>query len=620
MISQCKLSELLKSYDINPKKILSYKWDKIISHGEYHKIKSVLDYLVDELGIKPSRIEKSPSVLYYGFDHIRENYRFLEEHGFRTLKLNHCVHILACNPEKLSEIYQYIYENYGSNLLHSISSILSAPVSLVKQVESISDGRLTKRGVLSSIVNHILNRGNFENDFTNDVKEIGKIIETCEELGINYQDGGVVFCRTANEIRELVSVCREYGINYKDSGFLFRRNVSEIKDIVRVCEDFGIDYKNSSSIYHCKPAEILAIAEVCKKYGIRYQDGGVVFSQTAFEIENIVRVCEENDIRYKTGGVVFERNAEEIKDIILVCTKYGIDYRNGGSIFKKTANEIEDIVKVCIKYDIDYKRRGAIFLSTASKIKEVVKVAKKYDIKYKNGGNVFLRSADEIEEIVEVCKKYDIKYQSGGSLFEATADKIETVVQICMDNGIKYKNGGLIFERDINNIKGTIEVCREFGIDYQNLGSVFKKKPDTLRKIAQICRDENVELAGSLFFVNPVKLQESINYVRDNYGERYVNRMIVCQNPDKLREILPYFDECGYLEGLLGRCAGVLTLSFDEIKEREEVIKRCGQEVIIDGSFNPIFGQTRKKYYDKHKDVVDAVRSEKTEAKVNKKV
>ena len=54
-------------------------------------------------------------------------------------------------------------------------------------------------------------------------------------------------------------------------------------------------------------------------------------------------------------------------------------------------------------------------------------------------------------------------------------------------------------------------------------------------------------------------------------------------------------DECLCdLEWLLGKSASILSLTLDEIKEREEVIKQNGGSVIVNGSFNSVFGQTRK--------------------------
>ena len=97
----------------------------------------------------------------------------------------------------------------------------------------------------------------------------------------------------------------------------------------------------------------------------------------------------------------------------------------------------------------------------------------------------------------------------------------------------------------------------------------------------------------------------NISYVRDNYGDAFVNRMIVFQNPERLREVLPYLEKNGYLEGLLGKCAGILSLTLDEIKTREKVVKETGGDVLVNGNFNTIFGQTRKVFNEKYGHLID---------------
>ena len=45
---------------------------------------------------------------------------------------------------------------------------------------------------------------------------------------------------------------------------------------------------------------------------------------------------------------------------------------------------------------------------------------------------------------------------------------------------------------------------------------------------------------------------------------------------DEWDYLLPYLEENGYLEGLLGKSASILSLTLDEIKEREEGTFRLG--------------------------------------------
>ena len=59
---------------------------------------------------------------------------------------------------------------------------------------------------------------------------------------------------------------------------------------------------------------------------------------------------------------------------------------------------------------------------------------------------------------------------------------------------------------------------------------------------------------------------------------------------------MPYLEESGTLRALLTGSAGILSLTLDEIKFREEVLRREDEEIIVDGKFHPIFGRCKKKF------------------------
>ena len=83
--------------------------------------------------------------------------------------------------------------------------------------------------------------------------------------------------------------------------------------------------------------------------------------------------------------------------------------------------------------------------------------------------------------------------------------------------------------------------------------------------------------------------------------------MIVYQSVDRLKEVLPYLESNGYLEGLFGKSTTILSLTLDEIKLREEVIRRSGEDVLVNGNFNSKFGQTRKVFLEKHSEIISKI-------------
>ena len=92
-------------------------------------------------------------------------------------------------------------------------------------------------------------------------------------------------------------------------------------------------------------------------------------------------------------------------------------------------------------------------------------------------------------------------------------------------------------------------------------------------------------------------MQENINYISKNYGEGYLKPLIITKNIKTLQTVLPYLEEKGILE-ILPKSASILSLTLDEIKEREKFVKGIGEGMLnAKGSkFNSIFGLSKKIY------------------------
>ena len=58
---------------------------------------------------------------------------------------------------------------------------------------------------------------------------------------------------------------------------------------------------------------------------------------------------------------------------------------------------------------------------------------------------------------------------------------------------------------------------------------------------------------------------------------------------------MPYLQEKGVLEILI-KSASILTLTLDEVKEREEYILSIGETITVNGKFNSIFNLSKKRY------------------------
>ena len=279
------------------------------------------------------------------------------------------------------------------------------------------------------------------------------------------------------------------------------------------------------------------------------------------EIKEIVRVCQKNEVKVTDG--VFRRSATEIREIIRICQENGIEII--GSVFRRTATEVEEIVEICKKNGI--KITGSIFLRRTSEIKEIVKVCKDNGIEVI--GSVFYKTADEIKEIVKVCQENEIEIT--GSVFLRTAEEIKEIVKVCKDNEIEIT------------------------------GSVFRRTATGIKEIVKVCKENGIEVTGSVFTKNSKQLKENIEYIKQNYGEEYLTNLIVSKNLKHLQKTLPYLQSIGVLE-TIKTSASILSLTLEEIKERQVFIESIGEPIVKGNKFNPIFGMIQKRYQKKVKE------------------
>ena len=404
MVSKDKLIKLLEEYEINGEKVIRNN-SNILSKGEYDSIKEILDYLRDDIKIGSKNIEKCPSILYSnGVDNIRENYEFLKEKEIKNYSVETCLHILLSNNRDLKEIYKYVEEKYGDEILNKYTSLLAIKKERLQEIEERFKERLSKENIFSSAISKY---GKLE------IEEIEKIVEVCEKNGIEVT--GSVFRNTAEEIEKIVEVCKENGIEV--TGSVFLKTAEEIEKIVEVCKENGIEV--TGSVFFKPAEEIKKIVEICKENGIEVT--GSVFMKTAEEIEKIVEVCKKNGI--EVTGNVFLKTAKEIENIVEVCEKNGIEVT--GSVFKKPAEEIEKIVEVCKENGIEVT--GSVFLKTAKQLKENIDYVKETFGKEYCTRMIITRGIKNLKSILPYLKEKGVLRTliTSSSILSLTLDEVK---------------------------------------------------------------------------------------------------------------------------------------------------------------------------------------------------
>ena len=404
------------------------------------------------------------------------------------------------------------------------------------------------------------------------------------EVGINpknIEKCPSILYLNVNEVRKNYEFLKQEKINISDVETCLHVLSTDNKDLKEtyyyVLENYGLMTINRiTSILRCNKDRIINI----EKYGLSKDVtiSASVSRRTIYEIEKIIRICKKYNI--EITGSVFKQNAEEIEKIIEVCKKYNMEITS--SVFLRSAEEIEKITEVCKKYNIEIT--GSVFLRSAEEIEKIIRICKKYNIEIT--GSVFKQNAEEIEKIIEVCKKYNMEITS--SVFLRSAEEIEKIIKVCKKYNIEIT--GSVFYKSAEEIEKIVEVCKTYNIEIT--GSVFKQNDEEIEKIVEICKKYNIEITGSVFLKKSSSLQKTINFIIENYDERYLTPLIIAKEPKHLSEVMPYLDSLGVL-GFIINSASILTLTKEEIEKRVEIIKLLGEDIVKNGKFNSVFGMNK---------------------------
>lgn len=167
MIEEFTLRGLLEKYKINADKIISRN-DNVLSYGEYQDIDKTLDYLVNELKIDRTNIEKSPSILYRNVSDIKNNVIFLKKQKIKFSNVETCLHVLSTDHDQLKETYDYVWKNYGIDVINNITSILSTPKDKIIGIEKLNIPFKNRNDIISVSVG------------SNSVEDIKEIVDSEE--------------------------------------------------------------------------------------------------------------------------------------------------------------------------------------------------------------------------------------------------------------------------------------------------------------------------------------------------------------------------------------------------------------------------------------------------------
>ena len=132
----------------------------------------------------------------------------------------------------------------------------------------------------------------------------------------------------------------------------------------------------------------------------------------------------------------------------------------------------------------------------------------------------------------------------------------------------------------------------------------FRRNADSVEKIIELCQENLIPVEPTLFYKDEIELRETINYIKNNYGARYLKTHILTKDLDTIKQSMPFLKQLGLLPCVISRST-VLELTPDEILDRTAMVVYLGKPVhhicrySKEDKLNPIYELSKKKYEEK---------------------
>ena len=263
MIEEYSLKLLCDKYGVSKENIVN-KNNNILTYGEYEDIDKTLDYLINELKVSKTNIEKCPSILYRNVNAIKDNIDFLKQKDVSFSSIESCLHVLSSEPDSLKDTYDYVEENYGKESINKNTSVLICPKDLVIAVEKLGLDKTWNLVVASCI----------EFGFTT-LEEVENIVNSIEfkkypELFTSQ----TLAYGNIKEIQEMIN-SKEYKEHPElfTSQTLAHGSIKEIQEMIN-SEEFKKYPKlfTSQTLAHAKIKDIQKLLQMPYWNDIRYKD------------------------------------------------------------------------------------------------------------------------------------------------------------------------------------------------------------------------------------------------------------------------------------------------------------------------------------------------------------
>ncbi len=488
MIEEYTLRSLLEKYNINTDKIIN-KNNNILTYGEYQDIDATLNYLINELEIDRSNIEKCPSILYRNVGDIKANVNFLKDKKVKFEDVETCLHVLSTDSQQLVNTYDYVEKNYGIDVINKTTSILRVTKLRIISIENLNILLKNKNDVISVSIG------------INSIEEIQEIINSKE-----FKEHPELFTSTTlahaklKDIQEIIN-SKEFKEHPElfTSETLARATLKEIQEIINSKEfKEHPELFTSTTLAHATLKEIQEIIN-----SKEFKEHPELFTSETLAHAKL------KDIQEIINSKEFKEHPELFTSQVLAHAKL---------------KEIQEIIN-----SKEFKEHPELFTSTTlahAKLKDIQEIINSKE--FKEHPELFTSETlahAKLKEIQEIINSKEFKEHpelfTSTTLAHAKLKEIQALLELPYWKDEKYRR--LLTSSVLANSKSIIKklpvlfkMAEDYDIDnYLNV-SFLRKSPSQNYALINYLIDNDMPLVidyklNSIFSYQPVVLKKKYN-------------------------------------------------------------------------------------------------------------
>lgn len=510
MIYRSLFVTLLSKYGLDGEKLIR-NHSRILELGEYTQIEEIARYL-QKIKISPRKIEKCPSIFYLAScDVIQTNYEFfIRDTIFLHEDIENCLSILVEDPQKNKNIYSFVLNKYGEDVLKKTPTIL-----------------------------------------TGDYQDIVSITTTLEEtIGLDIvKDGGATFLTktTGDEIRKILMIpCFQYDADTGEYNHELLNATTFNQSYLDVYQIVSMDIWNrrefrfllSSEVWRRTFEEIkdILFMEEWKDEHNRLLLSKNIWRRTKDEIREILALDVWKNDKFSSllTPMIWFKKKKQIEDILNLDVWNREEFHSllTPAIWVTNSERVQGILGLDVWKDPEKSLlfkpllTPTIWIKSADQVRDILEldVWKEEKFQHLLTPNIWHKNAKQIKDILmlDVWKEEKFQYLLAPTVWAADAKKIKAILKLDIWEQPKFRKilTVSIWATSVKNVEqiAGLPLWEDDWFDPLLISAIWNKKADQIMKNIQILIENGLKQFSNnstlVLRFTSCELQAKINYLK----------------------------------------------------------------------------------------------------------